>query len=55
MTAESSAHNVGFRCAAEWEDPAGAQPWLDDADLEAAEEEEEGEEGADDSGRSTSM
>ena len=55
MTAESSAHNVGFRCAAEWEDPAGAQPWLDDADLEAAEEEEEGEEGVDDSGRSTSM
>ena len=27
MTPDSSAHNVGFRCAAAWEDPNGARPW----------------------------
>eukprot|EP01048_Picozoa_sp_COSAG05_P012929 COSAG05_NODE_1333_length_5152_cov_4.935484_3_plen_60_part_00 len=29
--ADSSAHNVGFRCAAAWDDPEGPRPWEDEA------------------------
>lgn len=38
MTPESSAHNVGFRCAAQWDDPNGARPW--DAQKKAEEDED---------------
>jgi len=58
MTPESSAHNVGFRCAKEWEDPEGSQPWLNDADLEEQEEEDEEQSNDDAAGgyhRDTSM
>ena len=57
MTPESSAHNVGFRCAMPWEDPEGPQPWLNDADIEAedSEAEEEGAGADGEEGRDTSM
>ena len=54
MTPESSAHNVGFRCAMPWEDPSGSQPWLNDADIEEEEGDDEGE-GDGEEGRDTSM
>ncbi len=57
MTPESSAHNVGFRCAKNWEDPEGSQPWLNDADLEDQEDgdEQSNDDAAEGQQRDTSM